>query len=392
MLLRESVARQLNGEPVGAFLSGGTDSSTISGLLGEITGEPARTYSIGFDAEGYDETRYARIAARHFGMRHQEYYVTPEDVARAIPAIGKIHSEPFGNSSAIPTYYCAKLAREDGISRLLAGDGGDELFGGNARYATQRLFSFYEQVPRWMRARLIEPVVFGIPAGDHILPVRKLRGYLRQALKPAPERMEFYNLIERIGIDKVLEPDFRAAVDISAPLAHLTEIYNEARAGTMLNRALALDHKLTLADNDLPKVSRSCELAGLDVAFPMLDDELMEFAQRLPVGMKLRGFRLRYFFKEALRDYLPPEILTKTKHGFGLPYGPWLMSNRALREISFDSLAGLKRRGIVRPQFVDELVEMLLPQHAGFYGTFVWLLVMLEQWYRNHDHATRPAN
>src|SRR6185436_7996996 len=123
--------------PVGTFLSGGTDSSTIAGMLGEVTGEPARTYSIGFEAQGYDEMAYARIAARHFGTRHHEYYVTPADVADAIPRIAAVHDQPFGNSSAVPTYYCAKLAKEDGVDTLLGGDGGDELFGGNERYAKQ---------------------------------------------------------------------------------------------------------------------------------------------------------------------------------------------------------------------------------------------------------------
>src|SRR4029453_16815832 len=119
----------------GAFLSGGTDSSTVSGMLARASDAPAPTFSIGFDVPGYDEMAYARIAARHFGCEQHEYYVTPGDVVDAVPRIAASYDQPFGNASAIPTYYCAKLARESGISRLLAGDGGDELFGGNERYA-----------------------------------------------------------------------------------------------------------------------------------------------------------------------------------------------------------------------------------------------------------------
>ncbi len=386
-LLRDAVAQQLNGRRVGTFLSGGTDSSTIAGLLGEVNGEPASTYSIGFDAEGYDEMEYARIAARHFGTRHHEYYVTPEDVASAIPQIARIHSEPFGNSSAVPTYYCARLARADGIERLLAGDGGDELFGGNARYATQYLFSLYGRLPERLRRGLIEPAVFRFPGSDHILPLRKLRGYIRQANMPMPQRLESYNLLERIGIEKVLDREFLDQIDPKGPMMHLSEVYHGAHAETMLNRMLALDHKLTLADNDLPKVGRSCELAGVDVVYPMLTDDLMAFAERLPVRLKLKGVRLRYFFKEALRDFLPHKILTKRKHGFGLPYGPWVLKSGVLREISFDSLSDLGKRRIVHPEFMRQIMDHYLPEHPGFYGTLAWVLVMLEQWFRQHDEV-----
>ncbi len=161
-------------------------------------------------------------------------------------------------------------------------------------------------------------------------------------------------------------------------------MYSSAQAETPLNRMLALDLKLTLADNDLPKVTRSCELAGVDVGFPLLNDNLIEFAARLPVRLKLKGVRLRYFFKEALRDFLPKQIITKTKHGFGLPYGPWLQTHAGLREITIESLQGLKGRGIVRADFLDRLIEVDLPKHPGFYGNLAWVLMMLEQWLRRH--------
>jgi asparagine synthase (glutamine-hydrolysing) len=383
-ILRTSVRRELNADPVGSFLSGGTDSSTVAGVIGELTGTPARTYSIGFDAEGYDETYYARLAVQHFHTAHKEYRVTPQDVASVIPRLAEIHAEPFGNSSAVPTYYCARLASTDGVIKMLAGDGGDELFGGNSRYATQYLFSLYSDIPAVLRKRFIEPILFAVPGGDRVLPVRKLQSYVRQASLPMPARLETYNLLERLGPANVFRPDFLAAVRCGQPLALLTETYAAARAQTSLNRMLALDLKFTLADNDLPKVNRSADLAGLEVGYPLLSDELIDFAARLPVRLKLRGTRLRYFFKEALRDFLPPEIISKKKHGFGLPLGPWLNDNTVLRAVAVDALNNVKRRGIVRSEFVDKLLSEYLPSHPGFYGTMVWLLIMLEFWYQHH--------
>ena len=135
-LLKQAVARQLDGSTAACFLSGGTDSSTVAGMIGEASGKPAVCYSIGFEAEGYDEMDYARMAARHYGCEHREIYFTPDDLLREIPKVAGWYDQPFGNSSALPSFHCAAQARGDGISRLLAGDGGDELFGGNSRYAT----------------------------------------------------------------------------------------------------------------------------------------------------------------------------------------------------------------------------------------------------------------
>src|SRR6185503_5411700 len=185
--LRQSVRTAAAEGTVGTFLSGGTDSSTLAGILGEVTGEPARTYSIGFEAQGYDEMAYARIAARRFGTRHHEYYVTPGDVADAIPRIAAVHDQPFGNSSAVPTYYCAKLAKSDGVNTLLGGDGGDELFGGNERYSTQYLYSLYSDLPQALRKGLIEPLAF-LPPEVGI--AGKIQRYIRNASLPMPARYD----------------------------------------------------------------------------------------------------------------------------------------------------------------------------------------------------------
>ena len=157
-LLQEAVATQLDGSKPACFLSGGTDSSTVAGMISLASGRQAATYSIGFDAQGYDEMEFARLAAKHFKTEHHEYYVTPVDLVRSIPAMAAHYDQPFGNSSALPAYYCAKMAREDGVSKLLAGDGGDELFGGNSRYAKQRVFGWYDYMPGFLQKGLMEQI------------------------------------------------------------------------------------------------------------------------------------------------------------------------------------------------------------------------------------------
>ena len=380
-ILRDSVRREIElGEEVGCFLSGGTDSSTIAGLLCELQGRPARTYSIGFDQQGFDEMEYARLAARHFGTDHHEYYVTPEDIVELVPNIAKIYGEPFGNSSVVPTYFCARMAGADGIDRLLGGDGGDELFGGNERYGTQVLFSKYEVLPAWLRRSVIEPGLGAFPAGDHIWPVRKARSYVEQARVPMPDRLHTYNHLYRLGIEDVIDAEFLGDIDIHAPMSHMRDIYWNAGTDHLINRMLALDLRLTLADNDLPKVNRMCQYAGVDVGFPLLSDELFDFSAELPVRMKVKGLKIRYFFKNALRGFLPDEIIRKQKHGFGLPFGDWLMSHDGLRHLALDSLHDLRQRKIVRSGFLDDLVDRRLAENPHYYGGLVWLFMILEQW------------
>jgi len=384
-VLRSSVREAIGDEEAGAFLSGGTDSSTIAGILGEVSGQPARTYSIGFDASGYDEMEYARIAARHFSTRHREYYVTPDDIVTAIPQVAAIFDQPFGNSSAIPAFYCARMAKEDGLSRILGGDGGDELFGGNVRYAKQHLFSLYEQVPSVMRKGVVEPLVFGMPGGAALPLVRKVRSYIEQASIAMPARTETYNLLERYGHGEVFTREFLDTVNAGYPASLLDEIYHQNDANSLINRMLAFDRKFTLADNDLPKVAKACELAGIDVGFPLISDEITAFSLRLEPQLKLKGTKLRYFFKEALRGFLPEEIIAKQKHGFGLPFGVWLQHHKPLQALASDSLSDLKSRNVIRADFIDKLLGHHLDEHAGYHGTMVWVLMMLEQWYRQRE-------
>jgi asparagine synthase (glutamine-hydrolysing) len=379
-IVRESVAHRIGEGPVGCYLSGGTDSSTVSGMVTQITGKPADTYSIGFDVAGYDEMEYARIAVRHFGTRHHEYYVTPDDLVAGMPAVAASYDQPFGNSSAVPAYYCARMAQQDGIDRLLAGDGGDELFGGNSRYAMQRILGIYDHLPGVLRKGIAEPLV---DSGlfNRIPLLKKGAGYVRHARVPMPDRMQNFNLLMYLGLDQVLTPDFLSRIDAGEPQRHQREVYAACPASaSLVNKMLAYDWRYTLAENDLPKVIGSARLAGIDVGFPLLDDRLLDFSLKLPTSYKLKGLKLRWFFKEALRGFLPDEILVKKKHGFGLPFGPWAVDHPALNKLATDALHGLADRGIVRREFIDALLKQHLPTHPGFYGELVWIMTMLELW------------
>ncbi|MHA4871532.1 asparagine synthase-related protein [Duganella sp. PWIR1] len=392
-VLEDAVRHAAHGE-VGAFLSGGTDSSTLAGMLGKLSDQAPRTYSIGFDVEGYDEMAYARIAAHHFRTRHHEYYLTAGDVADAIPRIAGACDQPFGNSSIVPAYFCAQMARADGVTRLIGGDGGDELFGGNERYARQAVLARYEQVPSGVRQVLLEPVLFGLAKGVDLALLRKARSYIEQALLPMPTRLESYNLLQRYGAAQVLHADFLASVDEGAPLRQLSECYWQARGIAPINRMQALDLRYTLADNDLRKVTTACDLAGVAAEFPFLSDDMLAFSARLPPKDKLNGTRLRYFFKHALRGHLPRAILRKKKHGFGMPFGQWLLKDAHLRALAYDSLSDLKARRIVRAEFIDQLTRTLVHEHPAYHGTMVWVLMMLEQWLQQHatpQPAVAPA-
>jgi asparagine synthase (glutamine-hydrolysing) len=384
-LLRDSVGSALDQPNTGAFLSGGTDSSTIAGVLSEVGGKPAETFSIGFEAEGFDEMEYARIAVKQFGTNPHEYYVTPDDVVAAIPLIAAAYDEPFGNASAVPTYFCALKAKEAGIDAMLAGDGGDEIFGGNTRYASQKVFEAYGCVPAMLRHSLIEPLATRLPG---VPPLSKIASYVRQARVPLPDRLETYNFLHTVALETIFTPQFLSAVDPELPLTTMREVYARTDSDSTLNRMLHLDWKQTLADNDLRKVNRMCELAGVEVRYPLLDERLVSFAAQLPTHYKVKGLKLRWFFKEALSDFLPHEIIHKSKHGFGLPFGLWMQRHAPLHDLAHESLRAFRARNIVRPEYLDELSRLYQAGHASYYGVMIWVIMMLEQWLQAHEGKT----
>jgi asparagine synthase (glutamine-hydrolysing) len=383
--LQEAVAACRPGGSTGSFLSGGLDSSTVTGKFAAQMSGPAPTFSIGFGVDAYDELEYARIASRRFATQAHEYQVTPEDVVLAIPRIAAAYDEPFGNSSAVPTYLCAQLARRNGMTHLLAGDGGDEIFGGNERYATQKVFEAYRQIPAAVRRGLIEPASRLIPPEFPLTPLRKFRSYVDQARIPMPERLEWWNFMYQTNLDMMLDPALRAAVDPRFPFRRMAEVYSLAPARSLVNKMLFYDWQYTLADNDLRKVGTMCALAGVRVSYPMLHRRVVETSLRVPPGQKVAGLNLRAFFKRAMADFLPEQIIQKKKHGFGLPFGVWLKTHRPLADLIYSLLSDLKSRRIVRGEFLDKLIQDHRSGHPSFFGYAIWDLALLEGWLASHQ-------
>ena len=380
--LRRSVRQDLTGraaKQTGAFLSGGLDSSTVLGLATEALGEPIKSFTTSFETEAFDEFAYAAIAARHFQSPHTSCSVGPSETADFIPKIAEIYDEPFGNSSAVPTYYCARAARDSGVTVMLAGDGGDELFAGNERYVLQQKFALYGKLPSPLRAAL-EGMIRAVPSGFQLELIAKARGYIRRAALPMPERLETYNPLQPGSLKAIFEPDFLAAIDAGDSLEILRMLYRRCDSPSLLRRMMHLDLQLTLADNDLRKVVQMCELAGVQARFPFLDEGVVEFAARIPPELLIRRWHLRHFYKQAMRGFLPEEAIKKRKHGFALPFRIWMEQKGHLRDLISDTLSQHKRRGIVSPHHLDVIIDDWDAEEAKIYAPFVWSLVILELW------------
>jgi len=362
---------------VGCFLSGGLDSSTVVGLAAQCG--PCDAFSIGFEEKRYDERAYARISANRFGARHHERVVTPDDLADSIEAVVAAFDEPFGNSSAIAVYQCALLARETGMATLLAGDGGDELFAGNERYGTDYVFQLYQRLP-WLVRGLLAPL--SASGFCHLPVVGKVGRYVRRARLHNPDRLLSYGLYVDRHLDAVLQPELLAEVRGHRAVATAQEIYSDGQAESELGRLLLFDHQLTLADNDLRKVTESCRGAGINVRYPMLDRSVVELAGEVPSEWLLTGGKLRTFYKDAMADLLPTEVLTKEKHGFGLPFAAWLRTDGALRERVGDLLESdtSPLAPWIRPAFLHRLHRAHMSESEPYYADLLWPFLALAIW------------
>ncbi len=378
---------------IGTFLSGGIDSSTVTGTLTRLAGRPVKSFSIGFDVPRFNEISYARIAARAFAAEHYEYFVTPKDAFDAIPILLEAFDEPFANASAVPVYFCAKLARDHGVDFLYAGDGGDELFAGNERYATQRLFDYYSRIPIPVRTHLINPLVFRL-AEKHSFPLFiKGKKYIQRASLPYHERISSYDLFRVLKLTELFEPDFLATLPANYdPYAIVSQYFFQAPADADLDRHLYVDWKLTLSDNDLPKVTRMTEANGIAVRYPFLDSALVDFSVTIPAEIKMQRRRLRSFFKDAYADLLPVQTRRKQKHGFALPIPLWLRTDGRMKELMYDLILGSRiyQRGFLRRKAVEDLIEAHKTDDTSFYGTALWNLMMLELWHQRHDTVYVP--
>jgi asparagine synthase (glutamine-hydrolysing) len=383
-LLEQAVRRSVDGTDiaqVGAFLSGGLDSSTVAGMLAGLTKGPARAFTMCFGAEAYDEVHYSRIAAKHFGLDAREHSVSPDEAAGVLETLARAYDEPFGNSSAIPTFCCARVAAENGVSVLLAGDGGDELFAGNSRYRSQLILDRYFNIPSVLRKGLIEPIAGALPEALLVGPARKARNYVRLATTPMPDRMLSYEHLGAAEMQEMFQPSLLRAVDTDHPMAIARAAYGRARSEDVLQRMMHLDLELAMADNDLRKVRRMCRAAGVKVRFPFLDEDLAAFSAQLPASVLMEGMRLRGFYKQAMQGFLPPEILDKKKHGFGMPYDLWIRSNPRVRQLVGDNVTSFKRRAYCNPAFIDNLLARHNSDDPRYAGR-LWDIMILEMWLR----------
>jgi asparagine synthase (glutamine-hydrolysing) len=391
-MVEASVARKSKApsfDKIGCFLSGGTDSSTIVGLMARQQRGPVQAFSIGFQEQPFNEMEYAEMAASKFQADHHTYFVSPQDCFEALPHMVRYFDEPFGNSSAIPTYFCARLAAQKGMKILLGGDGGDELFGGNEAYRTDKIFEYYQEFPAALRKGLIEPVLNRLPIESGL--IGKIRRYVRRSNLPNVERMLSYHFLCTHAFAGIFDAGFLGELADYSTHEAIAQHYSQAPARNPLDRRLYADVKTTIGDSDLPKVTCMAELAGIQVRFPFLDVDVAEFSGRIPARLKVKGLEKRYLFKRAFRNLLPQEIIKKRKHGFGIPVATWINSDPAMREFSRDVLLSsrARERGYFRQEFIADLIRKSEADETTYYGDTLWVFLVLELWHR--EFLDQPA-
>jgi len=365
----------------GCYLSGGTDSSSVAGYYTRLSGSPAKTFSIGFDEPEFNELDYAHLAARHFGTEQQDYYVTPKDVLDLLFALPGIYDEPFGNSSVVPAYFCAKLAKESGVDVLLGGDGGDEIFGGNERYVQNLVFGFYQRFPANLRKNIFEPILKKLPA---VGPIHRAQRYIRRANFPNPDRFFSYNLLAENEAVTIFQPDFLNSVNLDCFIRLARRLYEKAAPAHDTDRLLYIDMKFTITDNDLRKVTRMAEAAGIIVRYPLLDRDLVDFTATIPPQLKVKWGKGRYIFKRAMEGFLPDEIIHKTKHGMGLPIAVWFKKDPQLNALLYDTLFTDRPRIAqwLKMPFINWMRTAFESDDTTYYGSNLWVLLVLELWLR----------
>ena len=381
-LLRESVRLRLVSDvPLGAFLSGGIDSSLVVALMAREMARPVTTFSIGFEEERYNELPYARQVARHLGTDHHERIVGPQDCG-LLERIVAHFDEPFGDASAIPTYYVSQLAAEH-VTVALSGDGGDELFAGYERYAVDLWRSRFEVVPpmvrRWLTglSDLLPEDFYG-------------KNFMRNVSLPGRQRyLENNSYLAPRHLGRLLTPEFQAEVTGDVNAERLTDAYFERVDGRpWLARLQYLDTKLYLPGDILTKVDRMSMAHSLEAREPLLDHVLAEYVAGLPVEMKFRNGTAKYLLKRVAERYLPAEIVHRRKHGFGVPLEYWFKDDLRdyIHDVLFDSRT--RARGIFRPEEVTRLVRRY-ENGRNELSPVIWLLVVFETWCRLYlDRAT----
>jgi asparagine synthase (glutamine-hydrolysing) len=371
--MMESVKRRMVADvPLGAFLSGGVDSSSVVAMMATLSTRPVKTFSIDFPQGAYSEVKYARMVAKRYGTEHHEMTVTA-NMTDCVMDIVRHHGEPFADSSAVATYYLAKMTR-DHVTVALSGDGGDENFGGYKRYNTIRIAHLYDTLP------------------DRLKPmVREGMGAFGRAFFPSIGRfaatLDVSEAARYLQLVNQFSPDRRAALKGPAlrgvqggrALQRFTEVLDESDGRFPMARILDLDFSTYLTDDINAKVDIASMTFALEVRCPLLDTEVVEFAARLPAHFLMRA-RGKYLLRRAVAPMLPWEILHRPKMGFGIPLSHWLRYD--LRTLLHDTLLGraARQRGMYDPAYVERMLATLDTRKQETYA--IWALFMLELWFQ----------
>jgi asparagine synthase (glutamine-hydrolysing) len=384
-LLRESVRLRLVSDvPLGAFLSGGVDSSVVVALMSQLGAGRVKTFSIGFEDSDFDELQYARQIAERYDTEHEEFIVRPE-AASIMRTLVWHYGEPFADSSAIPTYYLAELTRRY-VTVALSGDAGDENFAGYRRYLRPRKAELYSRAPRAMRAALAR-IGRALPVPTHsssfVARAARWAEVMRgdAADRYAQSMMNLDTAVQR----RVCTPEFLAA-NTEDPCSLVTDITAASDAGDFTDAMMHADVETYLPGDILAKIDIATMAHGLEGRCPFVDHHVMEFAASLPSHLKLRGGELKYLLRRIARPLLPADLIDRRKKGFSVPMAHWLRTD--LKSVAFDVLLSRSaaERGVVQPA----RVERLLRDHCeGRYEWHVqiWTLLMMELWFQEYIDA-----
>lgn len=380
--LKEAVKIRLHSDvPLGAFLSGGIDSSTVVALMSQLSTGKIKTFSIGFEEEEYSELKYARNIAKKFATEHYEFIVKP-NALEALPLLIERYGEPYADSSCIPTYYVSKTTR-DYVTVALNGDGGDELFAGYERYQGMKAAEIYQRLPVLLKI-LASRLAGCLP--DSINPKNRLRNFKRftqaVSLNPAERYLRWLGIFEnKFKRDLLYSDNFKQCVNSANSLGYLTRYFNEFTGLNIIDLVSLVDVNTTLPNDYLVKVDIAAMANSLEGRSPFLDHKFMEFVVSLPVEFRMKGLSKKYILKKAISSLVPKANIYRRKMGFGVPVGEWLRSN--LKNLMFDILLSEKafKRGYFKPQTIKDMVRLHVSRRKN-YSLQLWSLLMLELWHR----------
>ena len=362
--------------PLGAFLSGGVDSSLVVGLMSEVSSARVKTFSIGFDEPAFDELDHARRVADHFGTDHHEFVVKPDGVGILDRLISHF-DEPFADSSAIPTWYVSEMARRH-VTVVLSGDGGDELFGGYDRYLPHpRVAAFDRYSPRALR-HVAALVAERLPHGA------RGKNFLRHVGRD--EQGRYLDAIRFFGADEkpaLLSPELQRAIDGPEAETRLARHFDRLGSLPWASQMMRFDAETYLPEDILTKVDRMSMAHSIESRVPLLDNEVIAFAATLPAAMKIKHGRRKHVLKEVAATLLPRDVLDRKKQGFGVPLGTWFRGH--LRDLFADTLLSptTMQRGYFQPAFVRRIVSEHLAGTRD-HTLPLWQLLVFERWHREY--------